>query len=96
MDFGHKQDLDRLVNDKKVLSLALERVVRQQQVDDEQVQEEKMKVKREAQLFKRHTKQIEIRARQKKTEKDPRGLAAARNVLEPGLRGTPHAGKHGC
>lgn len=39
MDFGHKQDLDRLVNDKKVLSLALERVVRQQQADNEQAQE---------------------------------------------------------
>ncbi|KAK4504763.1 hypothetical protein PRZ48_002725 [Zasmidium cellare] len=84
LDYGHKQYIDRLVNDKSTVLHALESLqrrtaevlyeqqkwfgwVRQRQDDDEETREnESKKVKKEALLFKRHTKAANARLEKKR------------------------------
>ena len=88
MDYGHKQYLDKLVNDKNVVLGALHRLirrtaevrhkqkkwfkfVRERQDEEEALQEkEVIKVKKEAQLFRRYMKQVETRTQLKRRQED--------------------------
>lgn len=88
MDYGHKSYLDKLVNDKNVLLIALNRLrrrvttvrhkekkwyafVRKRQDEEDAIQEkEVVKIKKEAQLFRRYRNEMEVRMQRKKRRED--------------------------